>query len=264
MKLNANIAPFSEAVDRLGSKTPVASALNSAQWAEVPSEITDRAFFSSTITEMRTLSDMQGILDEALTLNPADAFADRSRFVADMRKNLGAAPGDSGSLTDITSRRRLELIYDFQMEEAYSFGRHKAQQTPELLEAFPAQELIRVEGREERRDWNSIWSANGGTLYGGRMIALVNAPIWIAISRFGRPYPPFNFGSGMGVAAIPRREAIALGVITADDPAPQPSADPSYNAANQQSIRGFKPDMIATLKTLFPGVVIQGLKASLT
>ena len=41
----------------------------------------------------------------------------------------------------------------------------------------------------------------------GDMIAGVNNPIWARISRFGLPYPPFDFNSGMGVKLIPRKEA---------------------------------------------------------
>ena len=46
------------------------------------------------------------------------------------------------------------------------------------------------------------------------MIALINDPIWEAISRFGLPYPPFDFNSGMGVAGVSRSDAIKLGVIS--------------------------------------------------
>jgi hypothetical protein len=238
--------PFAEAVDRLEKKSPVASALRSEDWSRVPLETREAAFFSAGVTELRTLVDMQDILDEALTLNPADAFADRSRFVADMRKNLGAAPGDSKRLTDITSHRRLELIYDFQMQDAYSYGRWQAGQTPELLEGFPAQELIRNESRHEERKWTSRWQANGGTLYGGRMIALVDAPIWTAISRFGRPWPPFDFGSGMGVQRVSRREALRLGVISAGDPAPKPPAK-AFNAEREASVKGLTPSSLNQL-----------------
>ena len=46
------------------------------------------------------------------------------------------------------------------------------------------------------------------------MIALKTSPIWAALSRFGNPFPPFDWGSGMGVRAVSRRDSIALGVVT--------------------------------------------------
>ncbi len=61
----------------------------------------------------------------------------------------------------------------------------------------------------------SIWAANGGRFYDGRMIALKNDPIWAKISRFGTPWPPFDFGSGMGVDDVSREEAEAMGLLRA-------------------------------------------------
>ena len=53
------------------------------------------------------------------------------------------------------------------------------------------------------------------------MIALKGDPIWAAISRFGTPWPPFDFGSGMGVEDIDWEEAVELGVLKKDDPPPK-------------------------------------------
>src|SRR5690606_34598790 len=118
----------------------------------------------------------------------------------------------------LTSRRRLELIYKWNMEDAYERARWESTQDADLLDAFPAQELVRVESRRNTRDWQGRWQAEGGTLYeGSRMIATKNDPIWVAISRFGKPWPPFDFGSGMGVADVSREEAEALGVLGPDD-----------------------------------------------
>ena len=53
------------------------------------------------------------------------------------------------------------------------------------------------------------------------MIALKTDPIWTKISRFGHPWPPFDFNSGMGVRDVSRADAIRLGVIQAADPPPK-------------------------------------------
>lgn len=90
------------------------------------------------------------------------------------------------------------------------------------LDQWPAQELIRViwpVGAE--RDWASRWAAVGGEFYGGRMIALKNAPIWQRLGDefedgLGNPYPPFAFNSGMDVQDIDRDEAMRLGIIDRD------------------------------------------------
>ncbi|MCC5790960.1 MAG: hypothetical protein JJT75_15120 [Opitutales bacterium] len=205
--------PFDRAVERMRSRVPVGSRLSSEEWDTVPMALSDRAFFSSTVDDIDLLAEMRSRIDDALSLPTDRAFQDRSSFTVAMRERLGAAPGDNRALTDITSQRRLELIYDMNVEEAYEYGRHQAGQDPALLDAFPARELIRVAARNEPRPWENIWQAAGGRLYGGRMIARRDDEVWVNISRFGRPYPPFDFGSGMGIQDIERDEAIELGVI---------------------------------------------------
>ncbi|TVP80457.1 MAG: hypothetical protein EA353_03810 [Puniceicoccaceae bacterium] len=241
--------PFDEALQRFDRRTPLGSSLRTEGWARAPMEIREAAFFSAAVESERTLSEMKSRISDDLRLNPEVRFNGKSGFVADMRRSLGAGPGDTGRLTDITSRRRLELIYQMNVAEAYEFGRHKQSQSPALLEAFPARELIREASREAPREWQSRWAEAGGSLYGGRMIALVNDPIWTAISRFGRPYPPFDFGSGMGTRDIERDEAERLGVIAPGEM--PPAEDPGFNDLRQASIRGLAGDAIERLSDLF-------------
>lgn len=260
--------PFDAAVKRLESKTPVAADLSSAEWEQLDLSLRDRAFFSARVDDIRTVASMQAKIDEALTLESSDggAFMDRSKFIADMRAELGAAPGDSGELTDITSYKRLGLVYDFNVEDAMEYGRWKARQDPDLLDAFPCNELIRVEHRDVPRgyrrgakgrlvevpneSWPARWAAAGGTFIGGRMIALKNDPIWVRISRFGRPWPPFDFGSGMGLADVSRDEAEQLGAIEPDAPAPKPQ-HLDFNHNLQASIPNPTPAVMEGLKEVF-------------
>lgn len=80
------------------------------------------------------------------------------------------------------------------------------------LAAFPAQELIRICDSKVQRNWTSLWSERGGKIYHGRMAALKDDPIWTRISRFGTPWPPFDFGSGMATRDIGYDEAVKLGL----------------------------------------------------
>ncbi|MGN0843825.1 MAG: hypothetical protein ACI4QT_01240 [Kiritimatiellia bacterium] len=89
------------------------------------------------------------------------------------------------------------------------------------MAAFPAQELLRIRSRRNVRDWATKWHDAGGKFFDGRMIALKTDPIWTNISRFGHPWPPFDFNSGMGVRDVSRADAIRLGVIKKDDPPPK-------------------------------------------
>jgi hypothetical protein len=108
---------------------------------------------------------------------------------------------------------------------------------PDVLDAFPAQELVREEDRKQPRDWESRWTAAGGELIDGRMVALKTDPIWTKISRFGTPWPPFDFGSGMGLNDISRDEAEQLGLI--EPGAPVAAEDEYFNkelAASAENI----------------------------
>lgn len=135
-------------------------------------------------------------------------------------QGLGYAPSDEdrGGLKDLSSERRRELVVRMNTEFAQGAGRHQADQDPDRLDAWPAQELVRDRASRVPRDWQDRWLDAGGKLYpGGRMIALKNDPIWRRLSRFGKPYPPFDYNSGMGLEDISRAEAIELGVMGEDD-----------------------------------------------
>ena len=124
---------------------------------------------------------------------------------------------DSGKLTDITSVRRLGLIFDFQQERLSSQIFLAQGEDEDHAWAFPCLELIRVSPRDNPRNWKARWTEAGGKLYDGRMVALRNDPIWRRISRFGSPVPPFDFNSGMGLEEVNRFEAEALGVELPED-----------------------------------------------
>lgn len=246
--------PFSAAMARLESKTPVGSRLRSKDWGEVPLGLRDRAFFSAGVESVKVLAGMQQRIDTALSLNQGadEAQMDASKFIAEMRRDLGAAPGDSGELTDLTSTKRLGLIFAHQTEDAMEYGRWSAGQDADLLDAFPAQEFLRVEDRDAPREWLDRWIEAGGHFYaeaGNRMIAAKDDPVWAKLSRFGRPWPPFDFGSGMGVEDIDRAEAEALGVIAPG--ATVPPTEAGFNDGLQASLPTATPALLEGFKDIF-------------
>ena len=231
-----DIQPILDVIARLDRRTQVASERDAAAWADVPVALRDRAFFSARVTQADLLAEMQRRLSDSVamrtetTATGQQAFVDRSSFIGDMRKlvlDLDLSDG-SGELTDLASAKRLGLVFDQNTREAFGFARAKSANSAGALAAFPAQELVRVESRTVPRDWASIWATAGGRFYGGRMIALTTDPIWTDISRFGNPWPPFDYGSGMGVIQIDRDEAVALGVI-AEDEQVEPVDYPGFN-----------------------------------
>ena len=81
------------------------------------------------------------------------------------------------------------------------------------LKLFPAQELKRGGARKKPRDWKQRWRDAGGKLIDGRMVALVEDPIWARLSRWGDPLPPYDYNSGMKLFKVSRANAIRLGLL---------------------------------------------------
>jgi hypothetical protein len=269
--------PLRDAVKSLGERTPLGVALSSRELELLPVELRDRAFFSAFVENERILVEMQRRLLQRVKLERSKladgsegVTMDRARFIAEMQEELDRAgyrpnPKDAGGLQDLSSAGRLGLIWDMNLAQAQGYAKWKTGQDPDILNAAPAQELIRVEARHERRDWPAIWAAHGGKFYGGpgsnpdypdapgRMIALKTDPIWAAISRFGTPWPPFEWGSGMGLRNVRRKEAQQLGVIQ-----PKQRIEPlsvPFNRGLKASVKGLPEVSIERLRGTFGDAV---------
>lgn len=259
--------PLADAVSHLSRKTPIGSTLRSADWASMPLALRQRGQFSATVESVRVMAAVQEKLLTSValmreTVAKGEALVDRSSFIGDMRKMLDdmgylPQPGKSGSLQDLSSRKRLGLIFDVQTAQAQGYAEWKKGMDPDLLDAAPAQELVRVEHRAAPRDWHARWEKAGGTLIDGRMVALKTDGIWKRISRFGTPYPPFDFQSGMGLDEIFRDEAEQLGLLKSGEEL-QPTVE-DFNAELQASISNLNPVWRDGLQSIFGDQIeIQG------
>jgi hypothetical protein len=208
--------PFAEAIESREVRSILPTDFRTRLLSELPADIRERAFFSAGVTNAEFLNRANSAIDEL-----AAGSTDRATQRAGLKKllqDLGYAPaeGEEGTLTDLSSDRRLNLILDTNLEMAHGYGAWKQGQDPVILDMWPAQELVRVRSSKVPRDWAARWAEAGGEFFGTRMIALKNSPVWTRLSRFGLPYPPFDFNSGMGVQDVARSEAIALGLIDRD------------------------------------------------
>jgi hypothetical protein len=254
--------PLAEAVRDLGARTPVGSILRSAEWAQMPRVLRDEALFSAGVTSLRVLGEIGARLDKMIALESEptasgeDAMATRSTFIGDLKRILAdfgyrPEPGKEGGLQDLSSARRLRLIADMNLQQAQERARFKMGQDPDMLDNFPAQELVRMESRMVPRQWRQRWAEAGGKFFDGRMIALKSDPVWVKISRFGRPWPPFDFGSGMGIEDVERGEAEALGLIAPEE-TPEP-VEAGMRAEGEAELKGAleRPGFAKALKSLF-------------
>ena len=210
-------------------RIPLPTDASSADLARLPAALRRQALFSARLNKLAPLAqigaDIKGILDGNKSASEA------RRDIRQALAEAGYQPpaGEEGGLLDHTSRRRLDLILQQNVRAARGYGKWAADMDPDRLDLWPAQELVRVFARRvPRGTWRQRWVEAGGKLHGGRMIALKTDPIWTNLSRFGHPYPPYDYGSGMGVVDIDRDEAVKLGLLQETEaltPEPVPFPD---------------------------------------
>lgn len=205
--------PFTEAMQSREIRSILRTTGNTADLATLEPAVRERAIFSATVTSAELLDGVdrrvQGIL--AGQLDQATARLGLKQILADM--GYTADPAVAGSLQDLRTDERLNLIIETNVDLARGYGQWVQGQDAAVLDEWPARELIRVRVSKVPRDWAQRWTEAGGQFFDGRMIALVNDPIWTRISRFGLPYAPYDFGSGMDQHDVERAEAVALGLL---------------------------------------------------
>lgn len=195
---------------------------------QVAADILARAVFSARMASRPYLETVRDVCARVAAgeLNAAGARDALLRVL----ESMGHSPQDDGGIQNPASIRRLDLIVNTQADMAASVARLMGQDE-EVLDAFPAWELTRFEGRAvPRKDWARRWNAAGESVGwagarpvrgpGGRMVALKGSPIWAALGAgaggfrdtLGNPYPPFAYSSGLDWLDVSRDEAEQLGL----------------------------------------------------
>lgn len=231
-------------------RIPLPTDASSAELARLPAAIRRQALFSAKLNSLGPLTqigaDIKRILDGSRSMSEA------RRDIRQALAEAGYQPpaGSEGGILDHRSRTRLDLILEQNVRASRGFGKWAADMHPDTLDLWPAQELVRVMSRKvPRGDWKERWRAAGGQLPGGRMIALKTSPVWTNLSRFGQPFPPYDYGSGMGVIDIDRDEAERLGLIApAETLTPDPIPFPDMAEARLPDIDSMPALRSAILK----------------
>ena len=214
--------PYAEALESREAKSILPTQLRTKDLARLSPAVRERAMFSAAVTDVRFLEEADGLID-GLIRGETDLAS--SRLKLDQYLDSVGYDGETFSpdLTDLRSLARKNVLLETNVGLARGYGQWKQGQDPVDLNLWPAQELIRVENRREpRQNWRERFLAAGGTQWQDRLIALTNSPVWPTLSRFGYPYPPFDFQSGMGLRSVRRADAIAAGLLSeADDMIPE-------------------------------------------
>ena len=230
--------PFREALPRQAVKSILPTVMSSAELAQVNPALLERGMFAARVINaeflQRTSDLIAGILQGKTKVDlPAMDQPTARLELKKLLREIGYAPEPekAGTIQDLRTDARLNLVLETNTKMAEGYGWWAQGQDEGTLDQYPAQELVRIEDRKERRNWYQRWRAAGGTIYPGnprglplvqgpanegRCIALKNDEVWTKLSRFGQPYPPFDFNSGVDVRDVGRDEAEELGLIRRD------------------------------------------------
>jgi hypothetical protein len=154
---------------------------------------------------------------QALGYTPATGFPDDPAGTV--------PPAMEGSLRDLASDRRLNLIIDTQKTLLANWAYREKAMDPASRDMFPAFELIRAIQTREPRDWPARWVMAGGPVIvdpntgAPRLVALIDDPIWAKLGdsdlfddALDVDVPPFAFNSGRRWRLVSKAECEALGV----------------------------------------------------
>lgn len=213
---------FDAAIGKLSDKELRPTVLRSDEiMRRMNADLRDRSFFSAQVANADMLQGFKDSVDK-IVKGESDVATQR----LELKKLLdahgySADPDKVGTLQDLRSNQRLNLILKTNTAMVRGYGQYQEAMSPDVLSAFPAQKLIRIGKRKVPRHWLAIWD-NARMLLGDAttalpsskgLIALKSDPIWREISDFGLPWPPFKFNSGMGLSDVDYDEAVRLELI---------------------------------------------------
>jgi hypothetical protein len=225
MKLGAP-TQFREAAQARAVKRLLPTSLSSDELMEIGEKIRERSMFMARVADTRILSDVHSWVSGLVEgeTNPATVRWELKEKLKEL--DYRPAPGQQGTIRDLSTDQRLNLTIKTNIEMAQGYGQYAQGQDEIILDAYPAQELIRVVDSAVKRDWYARWEAAGGTIspgmpeglpieegMQGRLIAAKDNEIWTKLGPFGLPYPPFDFNSGLTVQDVDRATAEELGII---------------------------------------------------
>lgn len=228
---------FREALRSRQVKSALPTTLSSRELSGIQGGLLERSVFSARVTNAGFLGEFDDLVQQHV-----EGTIDRATMRLQMKQYLDGisyqpTAGDEGTIKDLSSDARLNLILKTNSEQAQGYGWFAQGQNAAVLDQWPCQELVRIENRKEERNWRHRWEeaaksardmsalqALGAT---GRMVARKDSGIWEALGNgiggfesdaLKTPYPPYAFNSGMGVEDVDRDAAIALGLIDRDTP----------------------------------------------
>nr|DAY81873.1 MAG TPA: hypothetical protein [Caudoviricetes sp.] len=236
--------------------------MTAAQREMIANDYAERAFFVSGVEPGVILSDFED--KAAKVASGALSYEEAQQAIRETLRQQGYRPPATGQggIQDLSSWVRIQVVMETNAAMAHGYRNWYNWTQDEDTAAF---KFYRSQGREDPRYWAERWNraragleeeateaVSSGFIRGETVgYALASSDIWIRLSRFGTPYPPFDYLSGMNIAPIGAEEARAAGLdVSRVRPAPA-----SFNAtlesnaqgvteANKKKIRGILKDAL--------------------
>lgn len=212
------------------------TGMSTAELDEIEAALKERAVFSARTTNAVYL---EGLRERIGRLLAEDYEGDAPQLRLELKQLLALLgydpetgfPGDAalgvpaaraGSLQDLSSDKRINLILDTQLELMAGKGQEQRGLSQAALDLFPAWELVRVKPARVPRDWFARFKQAGGRVLEDadgrkRLIAHKLDEVWSVLGdravfrdALGVTHPPFAFGSGMAWEAVDAAEWEAL------------------------------------------------------
>lgn len=182
-------------------------------------------------------------------------------------QDLGIPPAEPGSLRDLSSDRRINLILDTQTQLLAGKGQQQRGLEPAALDLFPCYELVRGGAVRVPREWLKRWKLAADEIdWEGvsreafaalRMVALKTSGIWAAIGSSALfddaldvDHSPFAFGSMM--VRVEREDQ--WGDMGAQQGVKSQRAEAAKLPAPVKSVNGLDRDFVEALNKKVAGV----------
>lgn len=298
-----DLATITDALRAAQKRGLLPTSLSTRELRELGAQVLARAVFSARACNTIFVSDLKKVIDQLAAGDIGEGQARTALWevldMLDYDAEKGGFPGEElepalkGTLQDLKSFRRRDLIVRTQRDLMQGAGLKMRGSEPDRLSEFPAWELVRNLDVEDARDWPSRWEIAGGDPRRPEadklaykkvgvptgFIALKGDPVWGELGSYdnfsdalGVDHPPFYFNSGMGWREVSREEVEMLGITGPDGETPEEflASEPVTLSGRQPlptpqvSLNGIDPALIERFKKLSEAQEVPGKPGKFT
>lgn len=230
---------YNQALASFMLRKTVAIAMSMDEWIALPVDVRQRIFVMVGVSDRRIIDRFRNGIEDLIAGRKGQVEVEKELHMWLRDQGYRPPDGETGKFNDLSSLERIN--FELRTNALMASGHANWVRSQTAIRAFPCQRLVRMSNSEEPIDWETRWAQANMEIgyvpgiHPTEKVALLNHPIWTALSRFGLPYPPFDFGSGMGVRRVSRSEALEMGFDL------KPNTDPMQQPIYRTMDEALKP-----------------------